>query len=244
MTQKTVSLLVTVIGIIAAAEAILLVLKKTRFKNSRVQTVVSIFRSIIRYAAGIAILCFLLSYFGFDPKTIAASIGILTLVIGFSAESLIADVVTGFFMIFEKQYNVGDILEVQGFRGTVTDMGIRSTRLTDAGGNVKIVNNSAMVNIMNRSDHFSTAVADIDVKLTDRFEAFEKKIPAMLDAIYEKNRDSFPEKPSYLGVEEIKKGALTLRFTAVVPEKEIYNAQRLLNHELVIGLIREGVEWP
>ena len=67
-----------------------------------------------------------------------ASVGVVALVVGFGAESLIEDMITGLFMLFENQYNVGDIVEVDGFRGTVTSIGIRTTCITDPGDNVKI----------------------------------------------------------------------------------------------------------
>ena len=86
-----------------------------------------IIRSLLKYAAAIVILCWGLTIIGVNITVVLASVGVLTLIVGFSAESLIADLVTGLFMLFENQYNVGDIVEIGGFRGTVTDIGIRTT---------------------------------------------------------------------------------------------------------------------
>ena len=132
-------------------------------ENHRAKSVLSIVSSMLKYITAIVILCWGLSILGCNVSTIVASVGILALVIGFSAESLIADVVTGTFMLFENQYNVGDIVEVDGFRGTVTNIGIRTTCITDPGDNVKIVNNSAMKNILNRSDKLSRSISEIAV---------------------------------------------------------------------------------
>lgn len=96
----------------------------------------------------IVAVCAVLTAFGADVRTVVAGIGVLALIIGFGAESLIADMITGMFAIMDNQYNVGDIIEVNGFRGTVSDIGIRTTSLTDAGGNVLIINNSNMKNIL------------------------------------------------------------------------------------------------
>ena len=76
-----------------------------------------------------------------NVSTILASVGLLALIVGFGAESLITDVITGVFMLFENQYNVGDIIEVSGFRGTVSSIGIRTISITDSSGNIKIINN-------------------------------------------------------------------------------------------------------
>ena len=102
-----------------------------------------------------------LSILGVNLSTLFASVGILALIVGFGAEKLIADVVTGLFMIFENEYNVGDIIEVDGYRGTVSNIGVRTTSITDAGGNVKIFNNSDVRNITNLSSQSSTAVCDL-----------------------------------------------------------------------------------
>lgn len=84
----------------------------------------SLLSSLVKYVAGIIIVCQSLSLLGVNVGTIIASVGVLALVVGFSAESLIADVVIGAFMLLENQYNVGDIVEVNGFRGVVTKIGI------------------------------------------------------------------------------------------------------------------------
>ena len=84
--------------------------------NNRIRTMLTIFRSFANYAAVIFAICFGLNIIGIDVSTIVASLGIVALVIGFGAESLIEDVITGLFMIAENQYNVNDIVEVNGLR--------------------------------------------------------------------------------------------------------------------------------
>ena len=76
-------------------------------------------------------------------------------------------------MLLENQYNVGDIVEVNGFRGTVTSIGIRTTCITDTGDNVKIINNSEMKNILNRSDNYSKAVCDISIPYETDLESWK-----------------------------------------------------------------------
>ena len=143
----------------------------------------------MKYLAVIVMLCWGLTIIGVNVSTIVASVGIVALIVGFSAESLIEDVVTGAFMIFENQYNVGDIVEVEGFRGTVTNIGIRTTKIADVGGNVKIVNNSSMKNILNRSDKISVSVSDISVPYATDLEKLEAGIPKLMEEIAEKHPD-------------------------------------------------------
>ena len=123
--------------------------------GSRARSLITLSMSILRYAAALVILCWGLTILGVNIMAVVASVGVLALIGGFSAESLIADMVTGLFMLLENQYNVGDIVEVGGFRGTVTSIGLRTTCITDSSDNIKIVNNSDMRNILNLADAFA-----------------------------------------------------------------------------------------
>ena len=237
-------LLIMAASVIAVEAILSLLLSIPKPKNHRIRTVLSIFSSLLKYVAFIVILCWGLSIIGVNVSTIVASVGIIALVVGFSAESLIADVVTGAFMIFENQYNVGDIVEVNGFRGTVTSIGIRTTCLTDPGDNVKIVNNSDMKNILNRSDKLSRSVSMISVPYGTDLEKLEGEIPGLMERIYERRTDVFKAPPRYLGVEALSNSSVDLKFVVNVDEKDIYSGARLLNRDLLLGFRELGVECP
>ena len=213
-------------------------------EKHRSRTILALTANVIKYTAAIVILCGILAVLSVDIATILAGLGVVALIIGFGAESLITDVVTGLFILIDNQYNVGDIIEVGGFRGTVSDVGIRTTCVTDTGGNVKIINNSEMKNILNRSDNASKAVADFYIPYETDLEKLEEKIPAMLEEIYQKHPDVMRAKPIYLGLQELGASALTLRFVVEVGESDIYSGARLLNHDLFVGFRKLGVECP
>lgn len=237
--------LIIMVACVLAAEALItFILSFIKPQNHRARSVISILSSVLKYVAAIIILCWGLAIIGVNVSTIVASVGIVALIVGFSAESLIADVVTGAFMIFENQYNVGDIVEVDGFRGTVTSIGIRTTCITDPGDNVKIVNNSAMKNILNRSDKLSRSISEIAVPYATDLEKLESEIPALMDRIYEKRQDVFKAPPKYLGVQELAESSVILKFVVNVDEKDIYSGARLLNRDLLLGFRSLGVECP
>lgn len=230
--------------VLLCANLLILLLGLLKPKTHRGASLVTLFSSLTRYVAALVILCWGLSIFGVDVNTIVASVGVVTLVVGFGAESLVADLITGVFMLFENQYNVGDIVEVNGFRGTVQDIGIRTTSIVDPGGNVKIINNSDMKNILNRSDRSSRAVANIAIPYETDLEALEAKLPALMEEIFAAHRDIMKSAPRYLGVAELADSAVILRFVAEVPESEIYSAGRVLNRDLWLGFRKCGVECP
>lgn len=231
-------------AVMAAETLLVLILSLFHPESHRSRTLLTLVQSLLKYVAAIVILCWGLRLLGVDLSTIVTAVGILALVLGFGAESLISDLVTGTFMLFENQYNVGDIVEVNGFRGTVKEIGVRTTSIIDAGKNVKIINNSDMKNILNRSSNASLAVSDIDVPYETDLPVLEQKLPALLEKIYAAQRDTFLSAPSYLGVQTLGSSGVTLRFIAEVPEDKIYSGARLLNRELLLGFKSLGVECP
>lgn len=236
--------LAMVCGVLLAVSLLQLVLGLLAPKERKGKTLLSLLASLLRYAAALVILCWGLSILGVELNTIVTTVGILALIIGFGAESLVADLVTGCFLLFENQYNVDDIVEVSGFRGTVKEIGIRTTSIMDPGGNIKIVNNSEMKNILNRSDRPSRAVSDIAIPYATDLEALEKQLPGLMQEIFTARGELFKSAPVYLGVQELADSAVVLRFVAEVAEKDIYSGARTLNRDLLLGFRRLGVECP
>ena len=237
--------LVAMVCIVSILQNIcLMILNLFHFNSNRSNTVKTILGSVIQYAAILIIICWALTILGVNVETVVASVGVFALIIGFGAESLIADVITGFFMLFENQYNVGDIVEVDGFRGFVTNIGIRTTALTDVGGNVKIINNSNMKDILNRSNKVSKAVSEIGIPYETDLEKFEEQIPAILESIYKSHEDKMKSVPEYLGVSQLADSSVVLKFCVEVDEADIYSVQRVLNRELFVQFKKAGVCVP
>lgn len=240
-------LVMLVAGLTMAAALSSLVFNHWLPKTGQGKTMFTIAHSAMRYVLGILGLLWALSILGVDVSALLAGAGVVALVIGFGAESLIADVITGVFMLFEHQYEVGDIIVVDNFRGTVTQIGIRTTSITDGGGNVKIINNSDIRNLINRSASKSVAVCDLGVLYEGAsVRQAEEVLAETMPKVYEANKDVFLEMPRYLGVQTLSlpDNAAILRVVANVEESKIYSAQRILNRELMMALEDAGVGNP
>lgn len=221
-----------------------LILSRIHTKNNRVNTGVTLIKSFSKYIGAFIALVWILSILGIDVDTIFASVGIVALIVGFSAESLIADVITGIFMIFENQFNVGDVVEVDGYRGEVKEIGVRTTLIVDSGNNIKIINNSQINNLINLSEASSKAVCDIPISYEADLEEAEIFLKEILNKVKEKYSELFLETPVYSGVQQLTSKAIVLRIVATVSEKDIYNCQRILNRELLIGLKQKKIGIP
>ena len=238
------NVLIAVSFLVAVNCLIQLLLGLLKKGSNRSKTMSTVISSLVKYAVVIVGFCWVLRIMGVNISTIVASLGIAALVLGFGAESLIADVVTGFFFLFENQFNVGDIIEVDGFRGTVESIEIRTVSIKDAGGNVKIINNSQLKNVINRSKQGSVAVSTIGVSYSVDLDELEKKLPAMLEAIKGAHPGVFIGAVSYMGVDELASSSVVLKFKAEVSESNIFTGRRLLNKELKCAFDRAGIEIP
>ena len=213
-------------------------------KETRARTVCSLTRSILSYAAVLLSVYFGLRALGVDVTASLASVGVVTLIIGFGAQSLIEDVLTGIFLIAEGRYNVGDILVLDDFRGKVVDISVRTTTLEDAGGNHKIINNSEIRNFQNRSQKTSLAVSTISVGYDADLRAVETVIADALPAMFEENRAVFLDVPQYIGVEELGESGVVLKFIVSATEENVFAARRALNRSLKLLFDEKGIDIP
>ena len=241
----TIAKVLAAIGTLAftylVCKAICFLLKKFS-KNPRTRTVNELIGNIISYMGVILGIVWALTILGLNPTAAFASIGIITLIIGFAAQRLIEDVISGLFIVLESQYNVGDIIILDDFRGTVVRIGVRTTTIVDPGGNYKVVNNSDIRNFQNRSKALSLAVSEIGITYGEDIPHAEAIIKAALPGMYERNDDVFEAVPDYMGVEELADSAVVLRFTVACKEQNVFIARRRLNRELRILFAEKGIE--
>jgi len=178
-----------------------------------------------------------------NTTALVASVGIMALIIGLGAQSLIADVIAGLFIVFEGEYKVGDIIVIDGWRGTVLEIGIRSTRIVDAGGNVKIINNHAISAVINQTKQLSVAKAYIGIEYGESLQRVELVIKNNLANI-KKNIPQIVEGPFYKGVDALGESSVDLLFMANCKEEDIYIVQRAMNRELKLLFDQNNINIP
>lgn len=243
LNPETLLKILIVIGFMYAFKCIAnIVFSVLKLSRARSKTIATIVLSLVKYAIILIGICWILTIIGVNVSTIFASVGVVALIVGFGAESLVSDLVTGVFVLIENQFNVGDIIEVDGYRGTVENISVRTISLRDAGGNVKIINNSDLTNIINRSDRGSVAVTEVGVSYDTDLEAFDEIIVPILADIKEKHKDVFIGDVKYIGVESLADSSVVLKFVADVKEANVFNGKRILNKELKVAFDKAGIE--
>ena len=220
------------------------VVSRLALKNGRSKTVAELVISISKYIAVIIAVIWGCTIIGIDVSAVVASLGVLGLILGFGAQSLIEDIVTGIFMIFEGQFNIGDIIILDDFRGTVVNIGVRATTIRDDGGNEKVVNNSDIRNFQNRSRVQSLAVCDIGISYGANLKETEAVILSALPDMLEANKDVWLTAPIYKGVEALADSSVVLRFIVYCTEENVFAARRRLNGEMKNLFDEKGIEVP
>ena len=213
------------------------------FRSKKGRTISRLFVSFLKWTIALCALFFIMDAFGANTTTILASAGVVTLIIGLGSQSLVADILAGIFIVFEGEFQVGDIVIIDGWRGEVKEIGIRTTKLIDAGYNIKIVNNSEIKTIINQTQELSLAKAYVAVSYGARIEKIEAVIADNLEQFKEKI-PAIVEGPYYKGVSELGESGVTLLFVAKCNEDDIYQVQRDMNREIKIMFDNNGIEIP
>ena len=217
------------------------IIRKAKKRNNRSITVSRMLESLVKWVFIIVTILLVLGAWGVDTTTLVASAGVVTLVVGLGAQSLVADIVAGLFIVIEGDFEVGDIVIINGWRGTVKEIGIRTTKLVDASGDVNIVNNSEITSLINQSQNDSLAqvyvgiaydqpLAKVEQIIAENLPAIAQKIPAITGGL------------SYRGVSKLGESTVELFFAANCLETNRFQVQRDLNKEIKLLFDANGIE--
>lgn len=232
-----------VIFLLTLSFAIRFVLKQASKLLTRGKALIDLLCSFIKYIAVIVLIFAVLKVWGVNTAALLAGIGILSLIVGLGAQPLIEDIIAGLFIVFERVFDVGDIIVVDGFRGTVKEIGIRTTQIEDAGGDIKVVNNSDIRTLINMTSQLSLAISEVDVEYGESLERIELVIKKNLERI-KKNVPDIVEGPFYLGVSKLGSSGVTLRFTAKCPELQKFQVERDMNREIKLMFDENNINIP
>lgn len=211
--------------------------------KKRKQTITKVINSITKYIVSIVAFIIILSIWGVNVAPALAGLGILGLVIGLGAQKFINDLISGFFIVFEHHFDVGDKIEVQGFKGEVTDIGLKTTKIRNWKGDTKIVSNGEISTLINFSRNFSVAIADFGIAYREDVQ----KTIEILTAELPKIRPLFPviiEDPQVLGVIELGNSSVNMRVICKTESETQYAIERELRKRIKQILDENGIEIP
>jgi small conductance mechanosensitive channel len=183
---------------------------------------------------------------GIPIGPLLASAGVAGVALGFGAQSLVRDFLSGIFMILEDQYGVGDLIDTGAAVGTVEEVTLRVTRLRDGSGVVWYVRNGEILRVGNHSQGWSTAVVDVSVAYNEDIPRVQEIIRAVAEtmAADEEWDDKIVEDPLVAGVESVTGNAVTIRVIIKTRPNEHFGVQRELRERIKEAFDREGIRVP
>ena len=219
--------------------------QRSERRRQRAKTIGSVLKSLTTLVTyGIAFLT-ILPQLGFNITPIIASAGVLGVAIGFGAQSLVRDFLSGVFMMLEDQYGVGDVIDAGQATGTVEAVGLRVTTLRDVNGTVWYVRNGEIVRIGNSSQGFAVAVVDVPLGHGGVDEALAVLGEAAEAAVQESPLvDDVLAPPQVLGVEKVTPEGIMLRLTVKVRPGRQWATQRALRARVMGAFVAAGIEPP
>ena len=158
-------------------------ISRNKYVDKKKKTIISLVKNILRYLVYIFVILSILSVYGVDTSGIIASLGIAGLVIGLALQDIIADFVSGIFILFDNQYTIGDIVEINGFKGEVVGFGLMSTKIKKATGEILILSNSSFKEVINYSMENTCLLMDLDVSYDTDIDKLEKVLKELEEDI-------------------------------------------------------------
>ena len=214
--------------------------------KQRTLTMASLLRSVITFSIALITVLTVMSIVGIPLAPLLASAGVGGVALGFGAQSLVKDFLSGIFMILEDQYGVGDVIDTGEAIGTVEEVSLRVTRLRDPSGVVWYVRNGEIIRIGNKSQGWSTAIVDIPVSYS---ENLEKVIPLIKSVVHQMDEAAewqglLLEEPQVVGVESMTGTAVTVRILAKTAAEQQYGVSREIRERVKAALDEAGVQGP
>jgi len=221
-------------------------LAATTRRAQRSKTIGDLFKSVVTGVLVAIIGTMMLSEVGVDIAPIIASAGIIGIALGFGAQSLVKDFLSGVFMIVEDQYGVGDVIDVGEATGTVEAVTLRVTRLRDLNGTVWYVPNGEILRVGNMSQNWSRAVVDVSVAYTEDLGRVKRVLAEIAHDLRADDDwgDLIIEEPEVTGVEMLAATSVTLRVMVKTLPMEQWAVARELRQRVKARFDHEGIEIP
>lgn len=215
--------------------------KRLALEARRMTTVGKLMKNILSYAGYFIIGMLVLSEFGIQLAPLLAGAGVIGLAIGFGAQSLVKDIITGFFIIFEDQFAVGDVIQTGQFRGTVEVIGLRTTRILSWTGEVHIIPNGSIVEVTNFSVHNSIAFVDVSISYE---ENIDHAVQIIRDSVGQLSDPNLVKTPEVLGIQMIGTSEVKIRVIAECMPNTHFAVARQMNLIIKKALDGHGIDTP
>lgn len=218
-------------------------LKLVKTDPRKAKTLSSLINSIVKYFVAIVALLMILEVYGIDTKSLIASLGVFTLVIGLALQDILKDFIAGIFIIFENQYGIGDTITVDQFKGEVIALGLKTTKLKAYTGEIKIISNRMITEVVNHSLDSSLAIASVGVSYDTDIEKLEQVLTELARHLT-KSLPDLRGKVEIWGIDSLDDSAMIVKLAVeTVPMKHVAVKREMLK-QIKLCFDKEGIIIP
>ena len=203
----------------------------------RQKTILKLVQSVISYVVYFSAILAILSVLNINVAGLLAGAGIAGLAIGFGAQSLVKDVISGFFIIFEDQFGVGDHIRLNNAEGTVVEIGLRTTKVRGSSGEQHIIPNGAIGTVINYSVNDTSTFVDFDIPVTQNIDEVERRVQAYLNTLPEQYKE-LTKIPLLMGVQNFTQTNATVRIKVETVSMQHNKMARIIRKDL-LSLLEE-----
>ncbi|WP_234400629.1 mechanosensitive ion channel family protein [Virgibacillus senegalensis] len=214
-----------------------------RISERRENTLKKLVQNTLTYVVYFTAFLMILDAMTIPIGALLAGAGVAGLAIGFGTQNLVRDVITGFFIIFEDQFSVGDYIQTAGVEGTVEEIGLRTTKILSWTGELNIVPNGSIDQVTNYSIHNSIAVVDVNIPYEADIPTAERIIEQLLPELPARYPEMLAE-PELLGVQTLETSHVVIRVIAEVVPMEHWMIARAMRKEIKGRLEKNGIDIP
>ncbi len=207
----------------------------------KLNTLSAVLKNVIRYTIYFIGVMIILDILGVNTNSIIATAGIGGLAISFGAQSLVKDIITGFFILFEDQFSVGDYIQIGDFEGIVVEMGIRVTKIRDFSGELHIIPNGNISIVTNKSRGPMSSYVDVRIPYEEDVDRAIRIIEEACEKVKE-NNDTILEGPSVLGITDLGDSGINIKIIAKTEPMNQWALERQIRKEVKKAFDAENIQ--
>lgn len=209
----------------------------------KADTLSELLKSILRYLLYFIAVMWIFETFGFDITTVIAVTSVAGVAIGFGAQNLVKDIISGFFILFEDQFAVGDYITIEGMSGIVEVLGLRITKIRDFSGDLHIIPNGSISRVTNKSRGNMRALIEFQIAYEEDIDNAIKVINRVNEGM-KKDFKKIVEGPEVIGVTSLGDFGVTIRVIAKTLPMEQWGVEVELRKRIKNALDAAGIEIP
>lgn len=217
--------------------------KTSRIDEKRKKTLLQLMRNMLKIVVFLLAGLIILDIFGIDTKALLASLSVIGVVLGLSFQDLLKDFIAGISIVTEGQYRVGDTVTINGFKGEVIQLGLKSTRIKSYTGEIKIIANHYITEVINHTLANSLAIVDIDVAYESNIEKVEKVLISLCERLTEE-LPHLKGDVELLGINTLESSSVRFRITVMTEAMKHYEIQRKILREVKLELDKNKITIP